>query len=200
MFGISETNFAIAGSFTGGVQPPRSSVAHFTAASADFTSVLVFAASSENRIICREAADSGFIALITCEGSSESARQAEPDDAQTPSLSRRISIASDWTPGNVMFACSQDAASCGHSIPWLECTQGFLLPKRLAAVALCLHSLKDDHAWFSGFTHANDQRHALCSAAMVALLVTAMNEGRHWRLAPNVQRANAFRRMKLVAG
>ena len=48
-------------------------------------SVAVFAASSENRIICREAVESGFIAFTTCDGSSESAKQAEPDAAQMPS-------------------------------------------------------------------------------------------------------------------
>jgi hypothetical protein len=37
-------------------------------------------ASSENRIICRDAIESGLIALITCDGSSESARHAEPDE------------------------------------------------------------------------------------------------------------------------
>jgi hypothetical protein len=41
------------------------------------------AASNENLIICRDAAVSGFIALITCEGSSESARQAEPDSSRS---------------------------------------------------------------------------------------------------------------------
>jgi hypothetical protein len=41
--------------------------------------------SSEKRILCREAAESGFIALITCDDSSESAKHAEPDEAQTPS-------------------------------------------------------------------------------------------------------------------
>jgi len=61
-------------------------------------------ASSENRIICRDAAVSGCIALMTCEGSSESARQAEPDDAQMPCLSSRMSSASDSMPWNVMLA------------------------------------------------------------------------------------------------
>jgi hypothetical protein len=46
-------------------------------------SCAVFVASSENRIICRDAVDAGFI-FTTWEGSSESARQAEPDDAQMP--------------------------------------------------------------------------------------------------------------------
>jgi hypothetical protein len=55
------------------------------AASAALISGIVFVESSENRIICREAVESGFIALTTCDGSSESARQAEPDDAQMPS-------------------------------------------------------------------------------------------------------------------
>jgi len=45
----------------------------------------VFAASNENRIICRDAVESGFIAFTTCDGSSESAKQAEPDAAQMPS-------------------------------------------------------------------------------------------------------------------
>ena len=44
------------------------------------TSALYGVASSENRIICQEAVESDFIALITCKGSSESARQAEPDE------------------------------------------------------------------------------------------------------------------------
>jgi hypothetical protein len=43
------------------------------------------------------------MALITCEGSSESARHAEPDEAQTPSLSSRMSSASDSMPWKVMF-------------------------------------------------------------------------------------------------
>ena len=55
------------------------------AASAVLISGIVFAASKENRIICREAVESGFIALTTCDGSSESAKHAEPDDAQMPS-------------------------------------------------------------------------------------------------------------------
>jgi hypothetical protein len=49
------------------------------------TSLRVFSNPNEKRISCRAAADSGFIALTTCEGSSESARQAEPDAAQMPS-------------------------------------------------------------------------------------------------------------------
>lgn len=57
----------------------------FTAASSVLISVIAFAAANENRIICREAVESGFIALTTCDGSSESARHAEPDDAQIPS-------------------------------------------------------------------------------------------------------------------
>jgi len=36
----------------------------------------------EKRIICRNALESGFIALITCDGSSESAWQTGPDKAQ----------------------------------------------------------------------------------------------------------------------
>ena len=34
----------------------------------------------ENRTICREAVVLGFIALTTCDGSSESAKHAEPDE------------------------------------------------------------------------------------------------------------------------
>jgi hypothetical protein len=68
----------------------------------------VFDTSSEKRIICRDATDSGFILLITCEGSSESARQAEPDEAQMPSLSSRMSSASDskqWKKTLAVLAC-----------------------------------------------------------------------------------------------
>jgi hypothetical protein len=43
------------------------------------------------------------MALITCEGSSESARHAEPDEAQMPSLSSRMSSALDSMPWKVMF-------------------------------------------------------------------------------------------------
>lgn len=59
--------------------------AHPTAFKAALTSAVVFLASNEKRIICRDAADSGFIALTTCEGSSESAKHADPEDAQMPS-------------------------------------------------------------------------------------------------------------------
>jgi len=65
----------------------------------------------ENLIICRDAVDSGFIALTTCGGSSESARQAEPDDAQMPSLSRRMSSASDSMQWKVRFQALGQAAS-----------------------------------------------------------------------------------------
>jgi len=44
----------------------------------------VFSNPSEKRILCREAADSGFIALTTGDGLSEFARHAEPEDAWTP--------------------------------------------------------------------------------------------------------------------
>jgi hypothetical protein len=56
-----------------------------TAFKAALTSAAVFSGPSEKRIICRDAADSGFIAFTTWDGSSESARHAEPEDAQTPS-------------------------------------------------------------------------------------------------------------------
>jgi hypothetical protein len=45
--------------------------------------------SNENRIICREAAVSGFIALMTCDASSEPARQTEPKDPQMSSTSSK---------------------------------------------------------------------------------------------------------------
>lgn len=63
----------------------RRAVTHrLTAPMVASISAAVISFPSENRIICREAADSGFIALTTCEGSSESARQAEPEEAQMP--------------------------------------------------------------------------------------------------------------------
>jgi hypothetical protein len=55
-----------------------------TASAAAATSVWVVSFPNENRTIWREAALSGFIARTTWEGSSESARQAEPADAQIP--------------------------------------------------------------------------------------------------------------------
>jgi hypothetical protein len=65
---------------------PRSILtARAMALNAALISVSEFSKSSENRIICREAADSGFIAFTTCDGSSESARHADPDEAQIPS-------------------------------------------------------------------------------------------------------------------
>lgn len=39
-----------------------------------------FSASSEIRIIWREAVESGFIALMKCDGSSESESHADPDE------------------------------------------------------------------------------------------------------------------------
>jgi hypothetical protein len=59
--------------------------ARSTALKAFLTSAVVFAVSNEKRIICLEATDSGFIALTTCDGSSELARHADPEDAQMPS-------------------------------------------------------------------------------------------------------------------
>ena len=43
-------------------------------------------APSDSRIICREATESGFMALITCDASSESARHAEPDHGDDVAL------------------------------------------------------------------------------------------------------------------
>ena len=84
---------------------PLSTVAaHSTAAAATLMSPLAIAGSSEKRIISREAGDPGFIALMTCDGSSESARHAEPDEAQIPSLSSRINRDSDSMPWKVMLA------------------------------------------------------------------------------------------------
>jgi hypothetical protein len=65
---------------------------------ASVISFSVFSIPTEKRIIPRDAVESGFIALITCEGSSESAKHAEPDEAQIPSLSSSKSKASDSMP------------------------------------------------------------------------------------------------------
>jgi len=48
-----------------------------TAFKARSISAAVFPAPSENRIVCRDAADSGFIALTLCDGSSASAACAK---------------------------------------------------------------------------------------------------------------------------
>ena len=79
-------------------QMHRLLTAFSTAARMTFMLGWVPSAPNENLIICREAADSGFMALMTCDGSSESARQAEPDEAQIPSLSSKMSSASDSMP------------------------------------------------------------------------------------------------------
>ena len=52
---------------------------------------------------------------------------------------------------------------------------------------------------FGGFPHAHDQRHAFRATSPVALLVPALDQWRKRRFAPDVQRANTFRRVKLVA-
>jgi len=59
-------------------------------------------APSENRIICREALESGFIALMTCEGSCESAWHAEPDEAQMPG-----SCSGDFTSPFLFCTCTR---------------------------------------------------------------------------------------------
>ena len=50
------------------------------------TSLIVLPKPSEKRIICRDAADSGFMAFATCDGSSESAKQAVRDAAPMPQM------------------------------------------------------------------------------------------------------------------
>ena len=60
------------------------STAVAVASTAASTSVAIVSSPREKRIICRPAALIGFIARMTCEGSSESARQAEPALAQMP--------------------------------------------------------------------------------------------------------------------
>ena len=56
----------------------KASVSRSAAVTTDLICACVVLASIENLIFCRDAAVSGFIALITCEGSSESARHAVP--------------------------------------------------------------------------------------------------------------------------
>ena len=71
---------------------------------AAFISALVVDVATEKRIIFLDASVFGFIALTTWDGSSVSARHAEPADAQIPSWSSKINNASDSIPRNVMFA------------------------------------------------------------------------------------------------
>lgn len=54
-----------------------------------------FPAQGKNESSSDDRLPSAFIALMTCKGSCESARQAEPDDAQTPSGSGRTSKAQE---------------------------------------------------------------------------------------------------------
>ena len=72
------------------------------ASSVAVISAFVVETSSEKRIACRAESERGFIAAITCDGSSESARHADPDDAQMPALSRSSSRASDSIPWKVI--------------------------------------------------------------------------------------------------
>jgi len=51
-----------------------------------------------------------------------------------------------------------------------------------------------------GFLHAHDQRHAFRATSPVTFLMSAVDQWREWRFAADVQRANPFRRMELVAG
>ena len=73
---------------------------------------------------------------------------------------------------------------------------GFAVEKKEANLILAVPTVS--LRWDINRSH--DRRHAFRAASPVTLLMTAVDQWRKWRLAPDVQRANAFRRVKLVAG